>query len=39
MEIPEDQIIKKSPKHCGRCNRNTLLPYKYDGLAFQGIIL
>ena len=29
MELSEDENIKKS-KHCGCCNRNTLLPYEYE---------
>ena len=28
MEITEDEIIQKYGKHCGHCNRNTLLPYE-----------
>ena len=27
MELTEDEIIQKYAKRCGRCNRNTLLPY------------
>ena len=30
MEITEDQIIEKYAKHCGHCNRNTLLPNEYE---------
>ena len=30
MELPEDEIIQKYGKHCGHCNRNTLLPYEYE---------
>ena len=30
MELTEDEIIQKNGKHCGRCNRNTLLPYEYE---------
>ena len=30
MELSEDEIIDKYGKHCGHCNRNTLLPYEYD---------
>ena len=29
MSLTEDQIIEKYAKHCGHCNRNTLLPYEY----------
>ena len=28
MELTEDEIIQKYGKHCGQCNRNTLLPYE-----------
>ena len=30
MELTEDEIIEKYGKHCGNCNRNTLLPYEYE---------
>ena len=30
MELTEDELIEKNGKHCGHCNRNTLLPYEYD---------
>ena len=30
MELPEEEAIKKNAKHCGHCNRNTLLPYEYE---------
>ena len=30
MELTEDAIIQKYAKICGHCNRNTLLPYKYE---------
>ena len=30
MDLTEDQIIEKYGKHCGHCNRNTLLPYEYE---------
>ena len=30
MELSEDKIVEKYGKHCGHCNRNTLLPYKYE---------
>ena len=30
MELTEDEIIEKYGKHCGHCNRNTLLPYSYE---------
>ena len=30
MELTEDEIIEKYAKHCGHCNRNTLLPYEYE---------
>ena len=30
MELTEDEIIEKYGKHCGHCNRNTLLPYEYE---------
>ena len=31
MEVTEDEVIEKYAKHCGHCNRNTLLPYKNEG--------
>ena len=34
MELTEDEFIKKYAKHCGHCNRNTLLPYKYEFICF-----
>ena len=30
MNLSEDETIKKYAKHCGHCNRNTLLPYEYE---------
>ena len=30
MQLSEDQIIEKKGKHCGHCNRNTLLPNEYQ---------
>ena len=30
MESTENEIIEKYGKHCGHCNRNTLLPYEYE---------
>ena len=30
MELTEDENIQKYAKRCGRCNRNTLLPYEYE---------
>ena len=30
MESTEYEYIKKYAKHCGHCNRNTLLPYEYE---------
>ena len=30
MELTEDAIIQKYGKHCGHCNRNTLLPYEHE---------
>ena len=30
MELTEDEIIQNYAKRCGRCNRNTLLPYDYE---------
>ena len=30
METTEHQIIEKPAKHCGHCNRNTLLPYENE---------
>ena len=30
MELTEDEIIQKYGKPFGHCNRNTLLPYRYE---------
>ena len=30
MELKEDKIFEKHGKHCGHCNRNTLLPYENE---------
>ena len=30
MNFSEDEIIEKNGKHCGHCNRNTLLPHEYE---------
>ena len=30
MNLSEDEIIQKNGKQCRHCNRNTLLPYKYE---------
>ena len=30
MNLSEDEIIEKSGKICGHCNRNMLLPYEYE---------
>ena len=30
MNLTEDEIFQKYGKHCGHCNRNTLLPYEYE---------
>ena len=35
MELTEDEIIQKYAKRCGHCNRNTLLPYEYEGSCFS----
>ena len=35
MELTEDEIIEKYGKHCGHCNRNTLLPYEYEFTCFS----
>ena len=35
MELSEDQIIEKYAKKCGRCKRNTLLPYEYEFTCFS----
>ena len=34
MILTEDEIIQKYGKHCGHCNRNTLLPYEYEYTCF-----
>ena len=33
--LSEDQITEKYAKHCGNCNRNTLLPYEYEFSCFS----
>ena len=35
MELTEDEIIQKYGKHCGHCNRITLMPYEYEGTCFS----
>ena len=35
MELTEDEIIQKYAKKCLHCNRNTLLPYKYEWTCFS----
>ena len=35
MNLSEDEIIQKYGKHCGHCNRNTLLPYEYEFTCFS----
>ena len=35
MKLTEDQIIEKYGTRCGRCNRNTLLPYEYEWTCFS----
>ena len=35
MNLSEDEIIQKYGKHCGRCRRNTLLPYEYELTCFS----
>ena len=30
MHLTEVEIVQKYAKHCGHCNRNTLLPYEYE---------
>ena len=35
MNLSEDEIIQKYGKHCGHCNRNTLLPYEYERSCFS----
>ena len=29
MQLSVDETFEKYGKHCGHCNRNTLLPYEY----------
>ena len=33
--LSEDEIIENYGKHCGHCNRNTLLPYEYEFTCFS----
>ena len=35
MELNENEIIQKCGKHCGHCNRNTLIPYEYEFTCFS----
>ena len=35
MELTEDEIVQKDGKHCGHCNRKTLLPYEYEFTCFS----
>ena len=35
MNLSEDEIIEKYGKHCGHCNRNTLLPYENEFTCFS----
>ena len=35
MELTEDEFIGKNEKHCGYCNRNILIPYKYEFTCFS----
>ena len=35
MELTEDEIIQKYGKHCGHCNRNTLIPYEKEWSCFS----
>ena len=35
MELTEDEIIQKDAKHCGPCNRKTLLAYEYEYTCFS----
>ena len=30
MELTEDEVLQSYEKHCGNCNRKTLLPYEYE---------
>ena len=35
MELTEEEINEKHGKHCGHCNRKTLLPYEYEITCFS----
>ena len=35
MELTEDDIVEKYGKHCGHCNRNTLLPHEFEWTCFS----
>ena len=35
MELTENEIIQKHGKHCGHCNRNTLLRYEIEYTCFS----
>ena len=30
MQLSEDEVFEKNGKHCGHCNRNTLVPYEFE---------
>ena len=33
--LSEDEIIQKYGKHCGHCNRNSLLPHECEWTCFS----
>ena len=35
MNLTEDEIIENYGKHCGHCNRITLLPYEHEWTYFS----
>ena len=35
MAFTEDEIIQIYGERCGRCNRNSLLPYEYEFTRFS----
>ena len=39
MELSEDEVIQKYGKQCGHRMRNTLLPYKLNGVALLVLIM
>ena len=39
MNLTEDRIIEKNVKHCGHCNRTTLLPYRHELICVSCLFI